>query len=341
MSGNSYVAALPWSTLPQALLDRMLFFHHARNGRAPGRAEGAGAGRDSRQQRDVRLAARVAAGAGAGHGADEPIVLGPRNIGEDVTYQGQPQPIFSPSTLAALLAPPTGPSGQLPQLRDNDLNRLNAWVKTQGNGAQAAFIDQYVQSQAQARSCPRASSRRWRHHRQQPRLAGDGGGDADPHERGAGHQHQHPVRRRQPRRRRAWRAKATQQVAGVATLGKMWQELFAAGNPGPRHVPVAQRLRPHAEQVRGRGNGPAAQREPPRRGRDRVAVPGGPVGGVAADVGRLSARRPSTRRPGLPVPRATPATCRSRQTFSALGLTVGTGVGVDTGFLARTSPAAR
>jgi hypothetical protein len=153
LSGTQYTAALPWSTLPQALLNRTTFFHHGTytvvhpDETKVLALEGDVAGNEM-------LASMYASQLATTLGCVqvEPIVLGPRNPSEDITYQGRPQPILSPSSLASLLAPPTGALGQLTSLRDQDLNKLNAWVKSEGNAAQGAFIDQYVQSQAQARA---------------------------------------------------------------------------------------------------------------------------------------------------------------------------------------------
>jgi hypothetical protein len=83
---------------------------------------------------------------------DAPVVLGPRATAEDIYYAGAPQPILSPSALSTLLAPPTGPLGQLQQLRDQSLDRLNALVKAEGNPFKSKFIDQYALSQTQVRA---------------------------------------------------------------------------------------------------------------------------------------------------------------------------------------------
>jgi hypothetical protein len=153
LAGKSFTAARPWSQLPQALLDRTVFFHHGTytvvhpdEGKVLA-LEGNVAGNEMFVS---LLASQLAPQLGTVQ--TEPIVLGPRNTSEDITFQGRPQPILSPSALASLLAPPTGPLGTLTSLRDQDLNRLNALFKSSGNKAQGAFIDQYVQSQAQVRA---------------------------------------------------------------------------------------------------------------------------------------------------------------------------------------------
>jgi len=152
LSGNAFTAALPWTQLPQALLDRTCFFHHATNTVVhPDEVKVLSLGGAVAQNEMLvsLLAAQLAPVLGTVQ--VEPIVLGPRNASEDITFQARPQPILSPASLAALLAPPTGVLGTLTSLRDSSLNELNALVKSQGNRAQAAFIDSYVQSQTQAR----------------------------------------------------------------------------------------------------------------------------------------------------------------------------------------------
>jgi hypothetical protein len=153
LAGKAFTAAQPWSTLPQPLLDRMCFFNHGTYTVVhPDEVKVLSLEGDTQNDEMFMslLASQLAPALGTVQ--VEPIVLGPRNTSEDISYQGRPQPILSPASLASLLAPPTGPLGQLVSLRDNDLNRLNAYVKSQGNKAQAAFIDQYVISQTQARA---------------------------------------------------------------------------------------------------------------------------------------------------------------------------------------------
>jgi hypothetical protein len=153
LAGAPFTAALPWTQLPQALLDRTCFFHHATytvvhadeaNVLALG---GATAGH---QMFASLLASQLAPALGTVQ--TDPIVLGPRPTSEDLYYSGGPEPIISPSALASLLAPPQGPLGQLTRMRDQDLDSLNALVKAEGNPAKSAFIDRYALSQQQVRA---------------------------------------------------------------------------------------------------------------------------------------------------------------------------------------------
>lgn len=153
LGGERFLAARPWAELPQALLDRTCFFHHAtytvvhseeqKTLCLAGKTEG-------NEMWLSLLAAQLAPALGTIQA--EPIVLGPRQDSEGVVFQRRVQPIVAPSALAQLLGAPTGPLGQFTQLRDRDLDRLNSYLKREGTRAQRTFIDQYVQSQSQLRS---------------------------------------------------------------------------------------------------------------------------------------------------------------------------------------------
>jgi hypothetical protein len=153
LRGDTFFAAQPWARLPQALLDRTCFFHH-----------GTYSVVHSEEQRVLSLSGHTLdnemfVSLLAGHLApalgtvqSAPLVLGPRNTSEALVFQTQPQPILAPSALALLLGRPSGALGRLTELRDRDLNRLNALIRCEGTPGQAAFIDQYVRSQSQVRA---------------------------------------------------------------------------------------------------------------------------------------------------------------------------------------------
>lgn len=153
IGGQSFTAALPWSQLPQVLLDRTCFFHHGTytvvHPDQP-KVMGLNGYTVNNEMLISLLAAQLAPVLGTVQAG--PISLGPRQASEGLVFQKAPQPIVTPSALALLLGSPTGPLGQLSQLRDQDLNRLNALIKSESTPAQAAFIDRYVQSQAQLRA---------------------------------------------------------------------------------------------------------------------------------------------------------------------------------------------
>lgn len=153
LGGRSWTAALPWAQLPQDLLDRTSFFHHGTYSVVHSEEQKVlelGGHMLNNEMMISLLAAQL--GPALGTVQTEPLVLGPRQASEGIVFQTRPQPIVNPSALALLLGPPTGPLGQLTALRDKDLDRLNALVKSEGTPAQAAFIDRSVMSQEQLRA---------------------------------------------------------------------------------------------------------------------------------------------------------------------------------------------
>ena len=153
LSGQAWTAATPWAQLPQAMLDRTCFFHHGTYTVVhPDMANVMTLqGFISHHEMLVSLLSTQLAGC-LGTVQTEPLALGPRSASEGLTVGGRPQPILSPSALAFLLSSPTGPLGQIQQIRDADLNRVNDWYRQNGNSAQRAFIDRYALSQQQARN---------------------------------------------------------------------------------------------------------------------------------------------------------------------------------------------
>jgi hypothetical protein len=153
LGGRSFTAAAPWAALPQAALDRTCFFHHGTYTVVhPDLVKVMTLqGFIARHEMLASfLAAQLAPCLGTVQ--VEPVALGPRSASEALTVGGRPQPILSPAALAALLAAPGGPLGQVQTLRDQGLDQLNAWCRRNGNAAQRDFLDRYAASQQQARS---------------------------------------------------------------------------------------------------------------------------------------------------------------------------------------------
>ena len=148
MGGRQYTAARPWATLEPALLGRTCFFHHGtytiNHGNHPKVLGLMGAVR--RQEMLISMLAKNLAPC-LGTIQAEPAVISP-NL---VTFEGRVLPVLSPPDLSALLTGPNSPLLQLRRLRDGDLDRLNALFKKDGTPAQRAILDQYAQSQEQAR----------------------------------------------------------------------------------------------------------------------------------------------------------------------------------------------
>ncbi len=152
LGGKSYDAAKPWSTLPQAILDRASFFHHATltNSHANQAKVQRLMGATARQEMMVSVFAKALAPC-LGTIQNEPVVVGANGSGELLSYEGRTLPRLSPRGLRDTLSNPAGPLGNLQKIRDADLDRMNALFKQHGNNVQRAFLDRLALSQREAR----------------------------------------------------------------------------------------------------------------------------------------------------------------------------------------------
>lgn len=153
LGGASYTAAAPWASLPQPLLARSLFLHHATNTVVhPDEAKVLrlmGGVADNDNLPSV-LAQALQGPLGCLQGA--PVALGASNSGEYIPHRGRPQAPLTPTALATVLGNPNGPLTSLQKARDQDLAAITAWLKQSGNRSQAAVIDRYVSSREQVRN---------------------------------------------------------------------------------------------------------------------------------------------------------------------------------------------
>lgn len=157
IQGQPYDAAAPWATLgalakAPALFDRTAFIHHSTETEQhlaePDVLGLMGAVVD----KDMAVSAFAAQLAPVlGTIQPQPVSIGTTDSSEAISFRGRPQPLLNPTSLATLLGSPDGPLGQLQQLRDRDLNRLNELFKARGNSAQRRFLDDYASSQTQVR----------------------------------------------------------------------------------------------------------------------------------------------------------------------------------------------
>ncbi len=157
LGSTTVEAAQPWSTLPQAVLDRTSFFHHTTltNNHANQPKVMRLMGGTRRQEMLVSFfAAQLAPCLNTVQ--HEPVVVGASGSGEFLSYQGRVLPSLSPSALRDTLANPAGPLGTLQKLRDQDLDRLNAVFKAHGTNEQRTFLDRVAQTQSEARGISQA-----------------------------------------------------------------------------------------------------------------------------------------------------------------------------------------
>ncbi len=153
IAGQTYKAAAPWASLPQAVLDRTCFWHLMTNTpvhpKEPDVLKLMGA-----TQADEMLTSLLAKELAPCLVTvqSEPITVGATSPSEGLTFQGRALPIIPALALKATLTSPTGPLTNLQHLRDQTLNQLYDLYRNQANPAQKAYIDSLVTSQQQVRN---------------------------------------------------------------------------------------------------------------------------------------------------------------------------------------------
>jgi hypothetical protein len=153
MSGQKFTAAAPWGTLPQAVLDRLCFFHTMTN--TPVHPK----------EPDVLKLMHVAEpdemfpsilgrnlAACLGTIQSQPISLGASSPSEGLTYGGQALPIIPALALKATLTSPAGPLTDLQPLRDQTLAQIYDIYRGSATKTQRDYIDSLVTSQSQVRN---------------------------------------------------------------------------------------------------------------------------------------------------------------------------------------------
>jgi len=152
IAGRSYTAAMPWSTLPQNVLDRTCFWHIMTNTpvhpKEPDVLKLMGATQPTEMFPSL-LSKYLAPCLGTIQA--QPVSVGAASPSEGLSFAGAALPIIPPPALKATLTSPAGPLTNLQPLRDQTLNQLYDLYKNGASPAQKAYIDSLVQSQAQVR----------------------------------------------------------------------------------------------------------------------------------------------------------------------------------------------
>lgn len=153
-NGVSVTGAYPWSTLPQAVLDRTLFFHMATNNNGHGELPSSLSLGDTSKEMLPSLLAKATA-ASLHTIQSQPVVLGAVTPLEDVSFGGAPQPIIPPAALQDTLLNPSGPGldaiTNLQQIRDKTMNSIYAHFYRSGTPTQKAYINALANTQTEAR----------------------------------------------------------------------------------------------------------------------------------------------------------------------------------------------
>jgi hypothetical protein len=153
LQGQSTMAAAPWATLPQNVLDRTCFWHLMTNTPV-----------HPKEPDVLKLMGTTAAGEMLpsllakqlapclGTIQAQPISLGATTPSEGLSFGGAPLPIIPPLALKATLTSAAGPLTNLQPLRDQTLNQLYDLYRNGASPAQRAYIDSLVTSQTQVRN---------------------------------------------------------------------------------------------------------------------------------------------------------------------------------------------
>ena len=153
LAGRATKAALPWSTLPQPVLDRTSFWHLMTNTpvhpKEPDVLRLMGTTQADEMLPSL-LAKQLAPCLGTVQA--QPITLGASSPSEGLSFAGQALPIIPPLALRATLTSPTGGLANLQALRDQTLTQLDGLYRGSANAGQKAYLDALVTSQAEVRN---------------------------------------------------------------------------------------------------------------------------------------------------------------------------------------------
>lgn len=153
LGGVTTSAAMPWSTLPQDVLNRTSFWHAMTN--TPVHPKETDVLRLMGAIRPTEMFPSLLAKHLAGCLAtvqSQPITVGASTPSEGLSFNGAALPIIPPLALKATLASPVGPLGNLQKLRDTSLSELSDIIKASATTAQKRYLDNLVLSQHEIRN---------------------------------------------------------------------------------------------------------------------------------------------------------------------------------------------
>ncbi|HEY0709459.1 MAG TPA: DUF1501 domain-containing protein, partial [Polyangia bacterium] len=150
LGGKMTTGAALWAALPQWVLDRTVFFHHAtltNNHANLGKVLGL-MGATVRQEMLPSIIAKHL-GPCFGSVQTDPVSAG---AGDVLTIDGRSLPNVAPTGLRDLLTRPNTPLNRLQTLRDQSLDEIHKLLKQDGTQAQKRYLDSLAMSRAQARA---------------------------------------------------------------------------------------------------------------------------------------------------------------------------------------------
>jgi hypothetical protein len=151
IGGAQWTAAKPWSTIPQNILDRTVFFHHS-----TGTANHGELGRVLQLFGSLRRGQWLPSYFAKTMRSclntvqPQPVTIG----GEQLSFEGQYLPKLSPTGLKAVLSAPQDLAAKLQGLRDDTLSKLNKTLKENRaqTTAERAYLDNMALSQTDLRT---------------------------------------------------------------------------------------------------------------------------------------------------------------------------------------------
>lgn len=153
LSGQRYTAAKPWADLPQNVLDRTVFFHHAtytpvhQDQSKVMRLMGA-------TDNDEMLVSILAKSLGERQGSVQklPLSLGATSGTELLSANGQILANASPTSVQRALGGAQGPLSRAFDLRDRDIDRIYNLYKEHGTPHDMRLLDAWARSRDEVRS---------------------------------------------------------------------------------------------------------------------------------------------------------------------------------------------
>jgi uncharacterized protein (DUF1501 family) len=151
LAGTSTFAAKPWAELPQSVLDRTAFIHHATHTPVHGELSRVQRMMDATERNDMLLSllARELAPRLGSVQAD-PVSLGASGS-ELLSSAGRVIGNVAPMSIRKALGGADGPLGELTTLRDAYLDRIRAVYRERGTPTQLALLDAWSRSRQEAR----------------------------------------------------------------------------------------------------------------------------------------------------------------------------------------------
>ena len=152
LGSTSTSAAKPWGQLPQNILDRTCFFHHATYTPVHGEMRRVQRMMEETEKNDmlISLLARELA-PGLGTVQSDPVSLG-ANGGELLSSAGRVLANVGPVSVRKALGGVDGPLKDLTQLRDKSIDAMYALYKEHGTPSQRNLLEAWARSRNEVRS---------------------------------------------------------------------------------------------------------------------------------------------------------------------------------------------